>query len=84
MHLEYSDVFSRQIGLMLGEGYNLVYDFMPMAGRRYVSVKVQGTFRLGDCILQRLMLGIDLLIIVCLMFDVDPKGLYTQNSDSDC
>jgi hypothetical protein len=83
MFLEYSDVFSRQLGLMIGEGYGLVYDFMTVADRRYVGIKAQGDFRSGDYVLQRLLLCLDRLITISLMFDVEPKGLYTQNNEPD-
>jgi hypothetical protein len=40
-------------------------------------------FRSGDYVLQRLLLCLDRLITISLMFDVEPKGLYTQNNEPD-
>lgn len=67
LFLEYSDVFSRQLGLMIGEGYGLVYDFMTLADRRYVGIKAQADSRSGDYVLQRLRLCLDHLIVINLI-----------------
>lgn len=45
MVVEHSDVFSRQLGRMMGEGFGYVYELLPHDDRKYIGVKMNEFYK---------------------------------------